>query len=140
MVDNQTNLTEYNLVQIQMEGVKPFFCQGIRISDNMESEQRYQGASHDPYKTTLKKRNIEFEILEPADHADLQNVALRCRQGESFTIVALGEDKNGMWKALERLEGCIIPSRERTLGNLDAIKVGIKGTAQDSIIINTEFE
>lgn len=140
MVENKDNLTEYNLVQIQIEGVKPFFCQGIRISDNMETEQRHHGASHDPFKTTLKKRNVEFEILEPADHADLQNITMRCRRGETFTIIALGEDKNQNWKALERLEGCIIPSRERTLGNLDAIKIGIKGTAQDSIIINTEFE
>lgn len=140
MVAADTGITEYNLIKVIMEGVKPFKCMGIKITDTMETDQEYHGASNEAFQTTMKKRKVEFEILEPRDHADLQNVAMRCRQGESFTIVAMGQDRNKNWKAMETLIGCVIPNRERTLGNLESPKLSIKGTAQDSIPRTTQFE
>lgn len=133
-------LTRYNIIQVRMTGLKPFYAKGIKIKDEMKAEREYHSGSHDALSITLKEREVEFEIQEPKDHAELNQISYRCRNGESFTIVCLGRDENGNMVALERLDGCVIPSRERTFGDHDAVKLGIKGWALNTTPLESSYE
>lgn len=134
-------VTKYTLCQIRIEGMKPFFANGIKLSEEVETESQYHGASRNPFSVIFKKRKIEFEILEPEDHAQLNTIHRRCvDDGEFFTIIGFAQDENKNWVAMEKLSGCVIPGRERTLGQHESIKLGIKGFAMDTEPINAAYD
>lgn len=140
MVQEQTLLTEYNIVHIVMTGLPPFYCKGIKIKDEMKAERDFHGGSHDALSITLQEREIEFELNEPKDHASLNEVVYRCRKGEYFTIVCMAEDRNGKSVAMERLDGCVIYSRGRDFGDFKAPQLTIKGWAINTEPINSQYD
>jgi hypothetical protein len=123
-------ITSYVLCQVRIEGLDAFFCNGLKVTDDTESTAEYQGGSRDLFGITFKKRKIKFEILEPKDHAQLNQLRDMCvEEGKTFTIIAFGQNAKGNWEAMERLEGCTISGRERTIGNFEAPKLSVKGVA-----------
>lgn len=140
MVDDE-KITEYTLAQVRIENFPPFYCDGMKITDDRESELKYHGASRKPFQRTQKKEKIEWEMLEPRDHASLHRAHQLCKnEGKTFTMTILAQNNKGEWKVMERLDDCDIPGIERTIGNFEAIKLSIKGTALDREVITTEFE
>ena len=124
--------TKYVLARVTMTGVPSFYCDGLKIKDEFATEDEHHGGSSNRLSVTFKKRKVEFELVNPRDHMSLNQIAYRCRKGETFTITAFGEDEKGVFRALERLDGCIIPGRERTIGAFDAVKFTVKGTADNA--------
>lgn len=134
-------VNSYTLCKVMAEGIPPFYCDGIKISDDTEIEREFHGASHELFAYTYKKRNIDFELIEPRDHAALNDIARKCREEKFvFTIVAMSETETGDFVPMERLEGCVIPGRDRTLGNHDTPKLAIKGYAARTMPIRSARE
>lgn len=132
--------TRYVMARVTMVGVTPIYCDGLKVTDEQAVEDEHHGGSADRLSVTWKKRSVKFELLNPRDHMALNQVIYRCRRGEDFTITGFGEDENGNMKALERVDNAIIPGRERTIGNFDAVKLVIKGSADNTEPIAATYD
>ena len=124
--------TKYVMARVTMTGLPPIYCDGLKVTDDQAVEDEFYGGSADRLSQTWKKRTVKVELINPRDHMALNQFIYACRRGASATVTGFAEDENGNMKALERVDGFTVPGRERSIGNFDAVKLVIKGSADNT--------
>lgn len=133
-------ITEYTLCQVRIAGFDSFRCDGIKVTEESETEMEYDGSSQVAFSRTRKKQKGEFELVKPRDSGVLHEAYRLCKEeNQTFPMVILAQNKNGEWKVMERLDDCDIPGIQREIGSHSAIQLSVKGTFLGREVKQTEF-
>jgi hypothetical protein len=124
--------TPYVLAKITATGLPPIYCDGGEIDDQMKSSNEFHGGSHDRLSETLGERTVTWKLTNPMDHLSLNLLAYQCRAGFTFTISWFGEDTSGVFRQLERTDGCSVVDRKRDFGSFKAVQLTCNGTADNT--------
>jgi hypothetical protein len=124
--------TPYVLAKVTMTGLPPFYCDGGEIDDQMKATNEFHGGSHNRISETQGERTVTYKLTNPMDHMSLNMLAYKCRQGFTFTISWFGEDTAGVFRQLERTDGCSTLNRKRTFGSFKAVQLTVDGTADNT--------
>jgi hypothetical protein len=124
--------TPYVLAQVTMTGITPFYCLGGNIDDETKTTDEYHGGSSDRLSETQGQRTVKWSLDGPLDHMSLNLLAYQCRAGFTFTITWFGQDANGVFRALERTDGCSSLNRKRTFGSFKNVGLTIAGSADNT--------
>jgi|YNPMSStandDraft_1061717.scaffolds.fasta_scaffold00408_14 hypothetical protein len=122
-------VSAYTLAEVKIPGKEPILCKGIEITEEVKYERSYHSGSRDPRSINLQTREVEFELKEPFDQKDLNTLLNAGLNGDCFSIICLGYNAKGAPEALEVLEGCVVTSRTRSIGDHKAPELKIKGVA-----------
>lgn len=129
MAATKSCVAEYTLAEVRIPGKDPILCKGIEVTEDVKYERLYHSGSRDARSINLQQREIEFELKEPFDQQQLNTLIQTSLKGECFTIICLAQNNQGKMEALERLDGCVITNRVRSIGDHKPPELKLKGVA-----------
>lgn len=133
--------TPYVLARCTISSIAtPVYCDGGEVDDTMKTDDEHHGGDHNRLSVTFQERSVKFKLVKPRDHMALNLMCYRSRKGESFTIIFFGEDSKGVFRALERLDGCVVPDRKRKFGSFKAVELEIDGSADNAEPILASYD
>lgn len=132
--------TPYVLAKVTATKLPPFYCDGGEIDDTIKVSDEFEGSSQNRLSQTHGERTVKWKLNNVQDHMSLNLLAYRCRKGEDFTITWFGEDSKGVFRALERTDGCSAPNRKRVFGGFKPVQLTIDGTADNTEPIKATYD